>query len=407
MKPARLIRIYRSRAMRRRAYELLDDGTWTRFGAFFHQAIIVLVIASVAAVVFETVPSIQERYGRLLDLIELVAIIVFTMEYAARLWCSTEHPPYRHMTASQARVAYLLTPTSIIDLLAVLPFYLAFLFESDLKVFILFRLLRFFKLARYSPVMQTLFDAVLSERRALLGCLYILVSLALVSASIMHLVEREAQPDKLGTIPDAMYWAVVTLTTVGYGDVSPVTPLGKVVASVTALAGIVMLALPVGIIATSFSQAIQRRAFVVTWSMVAHVPMFAKLSAADVAELMRYLQSQTAEENEVIVRRGDVAHSMYFVASGQVEVDLITRTVTLGEGDFFGEMAVIRQTRRSATIRAVTKTKLLVLDAADLRGLIERRPEIGRLIEAEAASRRLIDDLDQDGDLAPSEIADR
>lgn len=405
VKPSRLVRIYRSRAMRRRAYELLDDGTWLRFGVLLHRALIVLVIASVLAVVLETVPSIQAQYGRLLDAVEIIAIAIFTIEYLARLWCATEHPPFRDMTPAQARLAHAMTPLAIIDLLAIVPFYLAFFVPTGFKVFLLLRLLRFFKLARYSPVMRTLLEAIATERHALMGCLYILVCLALLSASVMHFVEHEAQPDKLGTIPDAMYWAVITLTTVGYGDVSPITPLGKIVAAITALGGIVMLALPVGIIATSFAQAIQRRDFVVTWSMVAHVPLFAKLNAADVAELMRYLQSQTAEAGEVIVRRGDVAHSMYFIASGSVEVELPDRKVTLGEGDFFGEMAIIKQSRRSATVRAVTSLKLLMLDASDLRSLMDRRPEIGRIIDDEAAQRLAVDDLDDGGDLTSQEIA--
>jgi voltage-gated potassium channel len=237
-----------------------------------------------------------------------------------------------------------------------------------------------------------------------MACLFILCGLALVSAAVMYVAEHEAQPEKLGSIPDALYWAVITLTTVGYGDVSPVTPLGKAIAGVTALFGIVMLALPVGIIATSFAQTIQRRDFVVTWSMISHVPLFARLSANDVAELMRYLQSQTFEPGEIIVKRGDIAHSMYFISSGEIEIDFGTRRTKLGEGHFFGEVAIIKQARRSATIRAICATKMLVLDAADLRGLMERRPEIARLIEREAIERLAVDDLDEPGDILPAEL---
>ncbi len=405
MKPPRLVRILRSRRMRRRIYELLDDGALRSIGRVVHRTLIALVVASVATVVLDTVPSLHETFGRLFDVVEIVAIAAFTAEYLARLWCATEHPPWRGLSPARARLAHVMSPSALIDLASVLPFYLQYVTPDGFKIFILLRLLRFFKLARYSPVMRTLIDAVYGERRSLLGCLYILGSLALISASLMYVAERDAQPDKLGTIPDAFYWAVITLTTVGYGDVSPVTPVGKIIAAVTALFGIVMLALPVGIIATAFAQAIQRRDFVVTWSMVAHVPLFAKLKPADVAEMMKLLQSQTVEAGEVIVRRGEIAHSMYFVAAGEVEIDFGERRILLGAGHFFGELAIVKQTRRSANIRATVATKLLVLDAADLRGLIDRRPEIGALIASEAAERLAIDDLDEAGDLAAQEIA--
>src|SRR5262249_2990718 len=165
---------------------------------------------------------------------------------------------------------------------------------------------------------------------------------------IMYLIEREAQPDKFGTIPDAMWWAIVTLATVGYGDVTPITPLGKLFASVVILGGLVIVALPVGIIATAFANEIHRREFVVTWRMVARGPLFAGLEAADIADISRLLRAQLVEAGTVIVRRGDVGQSMYFVASGSVEVELPKKKIRLGAGDFFGEVAVLQRTRRSA-----------------------------------------------------------
>ena len=121
----------------------------------------------------------------------------------------------------------------------------------------------------------------------------------LISATLIHLAEREAQPDKFGTIPDAMWWSIVTLGTIGYGDVVPITPLGKLVAAMTILWGIVMIALPVGIVATAFSEQIHRRDFVVTWGMVARVPLFSGLDAAAIADIMRLLRAQTVEAGEV------------------------------------------------------------------------------------------------------------
>jgi hypothetical protein len=159
----------------------------------------------------------------------------------------------------------------VIDLLAVLPFWLAFLLPLDLRVLLVFRMGRFLKLARYSPAMRSLLDALYNERRALFGSFVILVGATLLAASIMHVIERHAQPDKFGTIPDAMWWAIVTLGTIGYGDVVPVTALGRLVAAITIFVGLIMVALPIGIVATAFADEIHRRDFVVTRGMVARV----------------------------------------------------------------------------------------------------------------------------------------
>ena len=187
------------------------------------------------------------------------------------------------------------------------------------------------------------------------GCLVIVMGATLVAASIMQVVEGEAQPEKFGTIPDAMWWAIVTLATVGYGDVSPVTPFGKVLTALYILASLIIIALPVGIVATAFASEIHRRDFVVTWSMVARVPLFAGLSAADIADISRLLRAQTVEAGTMIVRRGESGDSMYFIGNGEVEVELPGERVRLGVGDFFGEVAVLGRTRRMATVTAVTR----------------------------------------------------
>jgi voltage-gated potassium channel len=277
---------------------------------------------------------------------------------------------------------HLFSLPALIDLLTILPFYLALVTPADLRALIVFRIFRFLKLARYSPGIRSLYEAIVNERRALMACIVILAALILVSASLMHLIEHDAQPTKFGTIPDAMWWAVVTLTTVGYGDVVPITPLGKMVAGLISILGLGMLALPVGIIATSFAEVIHRRDFVVTWGIVSRVPLFRDLDADDVAQVMRFLRSHTAVPGEIIVRRGELGHSMYFIASGQIELDRPKHApVVIGEGDFFGELAVVKPTRRTTTARALVRTDLLMLDATDLRVLMAERPELRRRVE--------------------------
>jgi len=267
-----------------------------------------------------------------------------------------------------------------------------------------FRIVRFLKLARYSPAMRSLLDALYSERRALFGCFVILLGATLLAASVMHVVEGHAQPDKFGTIPEAMWWAIVTLGTIGYGDVVPVTVLGRIVASVTIFVGLIMVALPIGIVATAFADEVHRRDFVVTWGMVARVPLFAELQATDIADIMRLLRAQQLEAGDVIAKRGEPAHSMYFVAAGEVEIELKHERVRLGAGHFFGEIAVLRRARRSATIIALTRTSLLVLDAHDLHVLMEREPRIAEHIHEVARSRLGGDVVTRKGDLVVEEL---
>jgi voltage-gated potassium channel len=220
----------------------------------------------------------------------------------------------------------------------------------------------------------------------------------------MHLAEREAQPEKFGTIPDAMWWSIATLATIGYGDVVPITPLGKLIAAATMLAGIVMIALPVGIIATAFSAQVRRRDFVVTWGMVARVPLFAGLDAAAIADIMRLLRAQTVAAGDVIVRRGDVAHSMYFVAAGEVDIDIAGEHVRLGVGQFFGEIAVLRRSRRSATVTALGRTNLLVLNAADFHVLMEEQPRIAARVHEVVRERAGRDIVSPKGDMVAEEL---
>ncbi len=395
-------------AARRRAYEILDVGmAGDAASRLVHRALVGLVLASVAAAVLESVPALQQRYGLLFTTVEVIAAAIFTIEYGLRLWAAPEHKPYAAMTDRRARLAFACSLSSVIDLLAVLPLYLAFFSTDDLRMFLLLRIVRFLKLLRYSPGARSLLDAISHERRALFACLMIFSSLLLMTAAVMHIVEHTAQPDKFGSIPDAMYWAVITLTTVGYGDVVPVTPAGKIVAGITALLGLVMLSLPVGIVATAFAQEIRKRDFVVTWAMVARVPLFTGLGPSDVAEIMQILNSQMADPGEVVVRRGEPATCMYFVASGEVEVEIPEEPVRLGEGQFFGEAAVLGRAERTANVRATTKTKLLVLEADDLRILMSRQPEIARRVKQEAYRRVAAERIGPHGDLITEELQQR
>jgi voltage-gated potassium channel len=372
----------RTKALRRRVYLVLEQGpVGERIAVVADRALMALIVINLIAVALESVPALGARYALMFDLIEYFSLAVFTIEYALRLWGAVEHGPHRHLSPARARLKYALSPAGLVDLVAVLPFWLALVLPADFRFVLVFRMVRFFKVARYSPAMRSLLDVLYRERRALFGCLVITMGMAMVAASLMHLAEGKVQPDKLGTIPDALWWAIVTVGTIGYGDVVPVTALGKVIATATIFTGLVLMALPIGIIATAFSEQIHRRDFIVTWGMIAKVPLFAELDAGDIADISELLRAKLVEPGEVIIREGDHAHSMYFIAAGEVEVALGKKTVKLGVGQFFGEVAVLKNERRSGTATALERTNLLALSAQDLHALMQRDPRIAERVK--------------------------
>ena len=368
--------------LRRRTYLALEQGpVGERLGVLVDRMLVSLIVINLVAVALESVPSLNARYGVVFDVVEFVSLVIFTADYLLRLWSAVEHGPHRHLNPIRARLKYALSPAGIVDLVAVLPFWFATLLPLDLRFVLVFRMVRFFKIARYSPAMRSLLDVLYNERRALFGCLVITLGTALVAAAMMHLAEARAQPDKLGTIPDALWWSIVTIGTIGYGDVVPVTALGKVIATGTIFVGLILMALPIGIIANAFSEQIHRRDFIVTWGMIARVPLFSELDAGEIADIMKLLRAQLVEEGEVIVREGDHAHSMYFIAAGSVEVLLDKKKMRLETGQFFGEVAVLKKERRSATAVALTRTNLLALAAQDLHALMKRDKRIADRIK--------------------------
>lgn len=390
--------------LRDRLYELLEhDHLPNSVGSRFVRLIVAIIVLDVLAMVFASEPEIDARFGTLFTAIEISAVLAFGLEYIARIWTIVGHS-IRDLSPAQARLGYVFSTLGIIDLLSFLPSAIA-LVMGDRITLVLTGMLPFLKLVRYSPALRSLLSAIHAERRALFGCVVILTGAVLLFACLLYAIEHNVQPDKFGTIPQAMWWAIVTLGTVGYGDVVPITVAGKMVSVFAIVAGFAMIALPVAIISTAFAEEVRRRDFVVTWGMLARVPLFSHLGAAEIADIMRLLRAQTIEAGEVLVRRGDVASSMYFITTGEVEIDLPNQRVRLNDGTFFGEIALLKRTNRSGTVTATRKTRLLALDAQDFHALIARLPALAAHVK-ETAEARLADTAEaQRGDIAPAEIA--
>ena len=380
----------RQHSPRARVFEILEHGRRREPASrAIDWLLVVLVVANVAATVAHTVPDIASRHGAGLQMLDRLCVLVFAVEYLARIWVAPEHPLLQRYTPAGARLRFAATPLMVIDALALLPLLLELLFPRN-ELLLLTRLVRFLKLARYSPALATLGRLIASERRALLACVIIFTGILLAAAAAMYVVEGTVQPDKLGDMPKAMWWAASMLAKIGGGELTPLTTLGRIIAAITVMMGIVCFALPVAIIGRGFYEEIRRRDFVVTFAMVARVPLFARLDAAAIAGLVGMLRARTVPVGTTIIRKGERGDAMYLIASGRVAVESADDKVVLEEGDFFGEIALLSREPRSATVTALRATDLLVLDADDFLRLVDRLPDIGAKVQAVAKERRFV-----------------
>lgn len=347
-----------------------------------------LILLNVAAVVLETLPGWQERYGTWLLALELVSVAIFTVEYGLRLWSCVEDRRHDYRHPVNGRFRYALTPLAIVDLLSFLPFYLAFLVPIDLRILRLFRLVRLLKITRYSPALRSLGAVFRSESSSILGAIMLMCMAVLLASSAMYVLEREAQPEAFGSIPAAMWWGVVTLTTVGYGDVTPVTALGKMFGASVTIFGIGIFALPTAILAAGFARELGRQEFAVTVSRVAKVPVFHGLDPVTLSEIAALLTPISEPARYAVLRRGESGSALYFIVQGEVEVDLPHGSIDLGPGEFFGEMSLLSGLdRRNATITTLTECQFLVLEAPDFHDLAKRIPDLADRV-AEVARQR-------------------
>jgi voltage-gated potassium channel len=365
----------RTDSIRRRAFDLLEHvDRHARLPQVVAGVLVTLILVNVLAAVFETVPSFELEYSELFRAIETVSLTIFAVEYIVRLWASVEHPRARGKPAWRARLAYAVTPAAIVDLLAIAPFFVDVFTSVHIRVIVLIRLLRLFKLARYSTGFQSLFEAFRRERQALIASFLILISVVLVSASFAYMAEHEAQPQAFGSIPAAIWWSMETLTTVGYGDEIPRTVFGRIVGGLTMISGILMIALPVAIIGSAFAEVVRQRSFVITFGMVARIPLFADIGPQALSEMLPHLRAQTIEAGTVIVEPEGGDESLFVIADGVVEVDYTHSRRRLGPSDSFGAAPDPAAPGEHYSAMAVTRVKLLSLDRAELRHLATRYP---------------------------------
>jgi voltage-gated potassium channel len=272
----------------------------------------------------------------------------------------------------------------IIDLLSFLPFLLLGAFGRAalaLRSLRILRLLRLLKIARYSPAVPALLGVLYAERRALTGTFILLLCVLCLSGELMHLTEGARQPNVFGTLPDGMYWAMTTLSTVGYGDKVPVTMIGRLVAGLTMVTGLVLFAMPIGIIATGFVDSLQRREFNITWSMVKRQPLFAGFAVEAIGEFLELVGAKVVQDHSRITVAGQAADAFYLIVSGRARAEDADGAWTLVAGEVIGAEALAEAARYDVTVMAMTEMRLMVLSGGELRRLTRKFPLLGQRIK--------------------------
>ena len=303
----------------------------------------------------------------------------FAGELAVKCW------PGAAVTAARN---YLLTVSGIIDLLAVVPIPLALLIGAPADTAWLLASLWLLKLAPVVPGLSLLGRVIEQEARPLASVFVIFLIVLLQSAVALYVLERAEQPERFGSLPRALWWAVTTLTTTGYGDAVPETAIGRLIAAIVMVCGLGVFGLWAGILATGFAAEHRRRDFIRNWDLVTSVPFLRNLNAPAIIELTRMLRPLDLAEGNIVVRRGRPGDCMYFIASGEVEVRIEPQPIRLGAGSFFGEFALLEGGPRTATVVTTMPSTLLILEVSDFRAFTAHHPELAVAVETEAARRR-------------------
>lgn len=344
---------------------------------------LIVVGAVTVDVAAETHGTFEGPWHSLATVVLWLATAFFATEVGVRLGESSELTG----DAWRGAVAYLRTPSGWIDALATLALPVATIVNIDPTTAHLMPLVSIFKLGEHSSGLKLLARVARNSGDPLLSVFLGFIIIFVVAATLAYLAERSAQPEQFGSIPRAMWWAIVTITTTGYGDAIPASLTGRTLAGAVMICGIGVFALWAGILASGFGDELQRRQFLRTWDLVAKVPFFSRLGAAVIAEVARLLKHHDVGAGQTIFREGQPGETMYFIVSGVVEVRAATGPIYLRENEFFGEMALLSGARRIATVVAVESCDLLELGAAEFRQFAASRPELMRAISEESERR--------------------
>ena len=344
------------------------------------KAAYVAVGVGIMSMVLLTLNPADDAAHRWVHALLWICLAYFVFEWVVRL---------RHMARQQRLPLYVLSSSGLVDAVGALAVPVALILRIEPNTAWLLSVLWVLKVVPGIPGLRQLRRVLVLESGPLLSVLVIFLMVVFLASVAEYFLERDVQPQTFGSVPAALWWAVVTLTTTGYGDAVPVTPFGRMVAAMVMISGLGVFGLWTGILATGFAAETRRDNFLKTWESVSNVPFFAALGPAAIADVTHMLRTMDLPARTMIIRKGGQGDCMYFIASGEVEVDLPGKKVQLGEGAFFGEMALLGNNLRGASVSTTKVTRLLVLDLVDFRVLMARHPDLAETIDAEAKRRAL------------------
>ena len=326
-----------------------------------------------------TVPDLRGSFGLWLNIGLWLCLGYFVFDGIVRISAARR--------AGRAR-SYLGTPAGVIDVLSIVPVPLALVCGITPETAWLLAALWVLKLTQDSPGFAQLGRVFVVEANALASVLVLFLIALFLASAAMYALERQNQPQVFGTLPAALWWAVETLTTTGYGDEVPLTALGRLLGAMVMICGIATFGLWTGILATGFAAENRRRNFIQTWDLVSKVPFLQTLDPSAITEITHMMRRVEVPARTAVIRRGKVGDCMYFIAEGEVEVDVEPAPIRLGAGAFFGELALLGDLTRTANVSTTNSSTLLVLDLADFRTVMAHHSELARAIDAEAKRRQ-------------------
>ena len=362
------------------AYPVLTQFVAATAGRNMTKAAYVAVVVGVCAMVLSTIDPAYDTAHRGITGVLWTCLVYFVFEWVVRI---------RGAVQAGRGLAYLTSGRGLVDAAGAIAVPLALATGVEPRTAWLLAVVWIVKVIPGIPGLRQLRRVLAVESGPLLSVLVIFLTVLFLGSVAVYFFERDVQPATFGNVPAALWWAVVTLTTTGYGDVVPVTLPGRIVAALVMISGLGVFGLWTGILATGFAAETRRDNFLKTWESVTKVPFFANLGPAAIADVTHMLRTIDLPPRTTIIRKGQQGDCMYFIAAGEVEVDLSGKKVRLGAGAFFGEMALLGNNLRSANITTTRLSKLLVLDLVDFRLLMARHPDLAEAIDTEAKRRAL------------------
>jgi voltage-gated potassium channel len=366
----------------------LDRRSMSSRARLYRRAEASLILIGLLAMIVMTTQSLATRVRFAASGVLLTIMALFVLDALARVVLSRALTARDRLEGEQTgTLRWLGTAWGALDVLTVLPMAIAAPFYWTPAGAPLLASLWLLRFARYSRGGRMLATVIVREREPILGVLLLFGIVLTGGAVLAFLAEHQAQPTVFTSVGTSLWWAITTLTTTGYGDMTPVTFFGRIVGGAVMIGGLGTISLLAGILATGFAAELRRTEFLRSWDMISKVSFFENAGAATIADVAALLRPRDFPARSVVTRRGQPGDCMYFIVDGEVEILIEPKPVRLGSGAFFGEIAILTGAPRNATVITTKATQLLTLDIADFRALAASRPELTDLIRKEADLR--------------------